>query len=282
MYPRNPGEASTVSISAVARATSAAPTIFDSVKIDGREFIDRGFGYNNPSLEAFIEVEQMYKKYERDLRKVKARNSGLQPQPDCGVSLEDAIIDDSEPSAQEVPGTPVREKVAEEQRTPSDPKTDSDAKDKRSTMNRENEGSRSYVDLLISIGAGKREYSRFSASRSPLRKYLTYISAATAMVSDAEDTHLKLSDIAERSKASYYRFNEGRATSAIRVDEWQVWRGRNETLEKITHATDAYCSLPKVQASLRRCAELLLAHRLIQPSGMLESCRRCLEPQLTS
>ena len=43
----------------VARATSAAPTYFSSIKIGNAEYIDGGFGQNNPSTPVFWEVSQV-------------------------------------------------------------------------------------------------------------------------------------------------------------------------------------------------------------------------------
>lgn len=44
----------------VARATSAAPGFFPLAKVDGREFLDGGFGTNNPSHEASMELSTMH------------------------------------------------------------------------------------------------------------------------------------------------------------------------------------------------------------------------------
>ena len=43
----------------VARATSAAPTYFKPPKIDGLEYVDGGFGANNPCAEIYDEVRKM-------------------------------------------------------------------------------------------------------------------------------------------------------------------------------------------------------------------------------
>ncbi|KAH9216656.1 hypothetical protein DL95DRAFT_272200, partial [Leptodontidium sp. 2 PMI_412] len=43
----------------VARATSAAPTYFNTIKIGEDEYGDGGFGENNPSTRIFFEVSQM-------------------------------------------------------------------------------------------------------------------------------------------------------------------------------------------------------------------------------
>ena len=44
----------------IARATSAAPTYFEAVKIGNRKLGDGGFGCNNPSWEAYNEVQDMH------------------------------------------------------------------------------------------------------------------------------------------------------------------------------------------------------------------------------
>lgn len=56
---RNPGPAQDILIRDVARATSAAPTYFKTMKILGQEFQDGGFGANNPSELAFVEVRNI-------------------------------------------------------------------------------------------------------------------------------------------------------------------------------------------------------------------------------
>ena len=53
---RNPGEAQDIPIWQVARATSAAPTYFKPMEIDGLSYIDGGFGANNPCSEIVDEV----------------------------------------------------------------------------------------------------------------------------------------------------------------------------------------------------------------------------------
>ena len=56
---RNPDLAHDIPIWQVARATSAAPTYFKAPKIDGLEYLDGGFGSNNPSTEICDEVRTM-------------------------------------------------------------------------------------------------------------------------------------------------------------------------------------------------------------------------------
>ena len=56
---RNPGVAHSIPIWEVARATTAAPTYFEPIKISNRKFGDGGFGTNNPAEEMFWEVVHM-------------------------------------------------------------------------------------------------------------------------------------------------------------------------------------------------------------------------------
>ena len=63
MLERNPDNYHHYQILEVALATTAAPSYFKSVKLDERpdeEFIDGGFGANNPSQEAYRSVKQLF------------------------------------------------------------------------------------------------------------------------------------------------------------------------------------------------------------------------------
>ena len=56
---RNPGPAHDIPIYQVGRATSAAPRYFKEIEIEGRRYIDGGFGTNNPCKELYKEVRRM-------------------------------------------------------------------------------------------------------------------------------------------------------------------------------------------------------------------------------
>ena len=58
--PLKPGPASTHQIWEVARATSAAPTFFAPINLDGNMFVDGGVTANNPTQEALREVAFLY------------------------------------------------------------------------------------------------------------------------------------------------------------------------------------------------------------------------------
>jgi hypothetical protein len=59
-WERNPGPAHAIPIWKIARATSAAPTYFKRMEIDGAEFMDGALGTNNPAVEAYEEVKCMH------------------------------------------------------------------------------------------------------------------------------------------------------------------------------------------------------------------------------
>ena len=62
---RNPSPAHDIPIWQVARATCAAPAYFKPAAIDGQEYLDGGFGTNNPCAETFYEVKNMNNDYEK-------------------------------------------------------------------------------------------------------------------------------------------------------------------------------------------------------------------------
>ena len=57
----NNGKIADVEIWKAARATSAAPTYFDKIKIGDFEFMDGGFGTNNPSMVAWSECKEIFR-----------------------------------------------------------------------------------------------------------------------------------------------------------------------------------------------------------------------------
>ena len=60
----------------VARATSAAPTYFKPINIDGRKYLDGGFGANNPCAEIYEEVRKMNNRAEKCVKVVVSIGTG--------------------------------------------------------------------------------------------------------------------------------------------------------------------------------------------------------------
>src|SRR5436190_21991288 len=58
--PLNPGPAHHGPLWEVARATSAAPRYFESIKFMNRKFLDGGMGANKPGRIAYQEVHRMH------------------------------------------------------------------------------------------------------------------------------------------------------------------------------------------------------------------------------
>ena len=66
-----------VNIVQAALATSAAPTFFEPVYIDGRSYIDGGLGSNNPAFEVQNEAQDIWRN----------QSTGLMPMVGCMVSI---------------------------------------------------------------------------------------------------------------------------------------------------------------------------------------------------
>lgn len=206
---RNPGYAHRLPIWQVARATSAAPTYFEPIMIEDREFIDGGFGTNNPAEEIYHEVCQM------------------------------------------------------------------------------NMNNKSSIGLLISIGTGQSEVSRFGKGR--LRKYHAILLATKQIAVDSEKVHeqMRRKFPINDGKTKYYRFNvpissndshevrfsnvrrqaaedltDGRRQKSkplgeMAMDEWKS----KSTLRDIKIATEAYLADPETRDDLWKVANILVRTR---------------------
>ena len=75
-WDRNPAQAHDIAIWQVARATAAAPTYFKPMVIEGLEYLDGGFGANNPCLEAYDEVKKMNNNAKRCVRYILSVGTG--------------------------------------------------------------------------------------------------------------------------------------------------------------------------------------------------------------
>lgn len=138
MLHRNPGVANKNEIWKVARATSAAPAYFKPMKIDDDEYLDGGFGANNPCAEVYDEVQRMNNSAER-----------------C-------------------------------------------------------------VGLIISVGTGKLQQSRFQGRG--FRRYIGFFHFATKWAADSEEKHI---DMTRLNLPNYARFNVESALGAMKLDEWR-------------------------------------------------------------
>ena len=82
---RNPDHDCKYEIWKVGRATCAAPTYFESVKLEEEdeefEFIDGGFGANNPSDEAYTSVKQLHKDDPQSIKILVSIGTGKNQEP---------------------------------------------------------------------------------------------------------------------------------------------------------------------------------------------------------
>lgn len=78
---------STCKIWEVARATSAAPTFFDSIKIGRQEFVDGGLGANNPVEFVLREAEEIWTNATRRIQCIVSIGTGLSRDVDIGNNL---------------------------------------------------------------------------------------------------------------------------------------------------------------------------------------------------
>ena len=85
-WVRNPGAAHAIPIWKVGRATSAAPSYFEPMQIDGFDFLDGGLGCNNPSLEAYKEVSIIHNQASNALGMLLSVGTGESEFDLCGRS----------------------------------------------------------------------------------------------------------------------------------------------------------------------------------------------------
>ncbi|OCL08373.1 FabD/lysophospholipase-like protein [Glonium stellatum] len=131
----------------------------------------------------------------------------------------------------------------------------------------------SSISLLLSVGTGQSEVSRFADGA--FRKFYAYLKAAKKLASDSEGCHENFLRF-KPSDLEYCRLNVPNESGLgdMKLDEWKKEgdlkfkktgiRLRNEadsTLAKIKHITRTYCNQPMVRAKLEDVAEILVNHR---------------------
>ena len=186
MGAQNPGPATDYQIWQVAQATAAAPSYFPPVKIDGEEFLDGGFGVNNPSQLASKELSTIH-----------------------------------------------------------------DTKD----------------ICLISFGSG-RHRSTSKNSSSQLGRIIGLVRTAIELVTDTENIHRHMLDLARQSdKFSYFRFNVP-GLEHIAMDQLvlepsgkQFQPGEERTIAFIRARTHEYLKQAETRESIKSCAQMVVDSR---------------------
>lgn len=181
---QTPGAATDYQIWQVAQATVAAPGYFPPVKIDGEEFLDGGFGVNNPSQLASEEVSTIH-----------------------------------------------------------------DTKDV----------------CLISFGSGKHRHTYKNRSSSQLGRYIGLVRTAIGLVTDTENVHRHMLDLARQSdKFSYFRFNvpglEHIAMDQLVLDPSgkRFQPGEERTIPFIRARTQEYLKQAETRESIKSCAQTVV------------------------
>ena len=162
----------------------------------------------------------------------------------------------------------------------------------------------SSISLLLSIGTGRSEVSRFDDGA--FQKFYAYFKAAKKLASDSEGMHENFKRFKPEG-LQYYRLNvpNEHGLGDMKLDEWKKQGGlkftktgigrrkeSDSTLSKIKYITDSYCRLLTVRTELEGVAETLVNHRRarcrdsrlwelfstgVQYRCMVRKCRKAME-----
>lgn len=251
LLDRNPGLAHDVPIYQVALATSAAPTYFKPAKIGDLEYLDGGFGANNPCVEIYDEVRKMNNNSESCIHIIVSigtgKNNELARFGGEGVSRYWNYLNFAKKWASESETTHL-------------------------SMMRKKEHSATkfnYFRLNVEEGLGPMkldEWKARGAMRVRMGRWIGRMRFAKPSVGDnSRSGHVNgtMTDnekiIAPDPKGS---------SSDERIPEW--FRPKNETLEEITRCTEDYLKEHQVQEWIKECARILVESR---------RCRAKMDPQ---
>ncbi|KAI6090917.1 FabD/lysophospholipase-like protein [Hypoxylon rubiginosum] len=111
------------------------------------------------------------------------------------------------------------------------------------------------VGIFVSIGTA-RPIEEPSGPR-----LLWTIKDGIARLGDPEPTHRHMQAAAQEKGFSYYRLNEPNGLHGMQMDSWKPRQTGENTMETMHNAFNAFCSQPKMESYIRRCAEELVAER---------------------
>lgn len=112
--------------------------------------------------------------------------------------------------------------------------------------------------LVISIGSGQSTQTRrFAGSNLKV-----VISAIARLITQTQNVHNTLLEVAKRSELDYFRFTMDPGLNGISLDTWKVKKrgGKTiyKTLERIEKECMRYLKQEDVRAELRRCAQIIV------------------------
>jgi len=269
---RNPGPAHDIPIWEVARATSAAPGYFKPPVIMGKQYLDGGFGANNPCEEIYEEVRTMNNHAEtctsiilsvgtgkaKDLRRIRKAS---------GLSRYINLINVAIKWASESEETHVR--MVRRTRDRGDP-------------------SMKYLRLNVEDGIGQMKLDEWHArgpTRSKIGSRVGQIrSSRRTKLVRAEDKPSAVNSCADTDDggiespttaihhafgenghaAGYERPMESAPSAILEAENSSIprfFRPKNKTLDSIRKHTGAYLGDPEVQRDIQKIATLLVEGR---------------------
>ncbi len=112
--------------------------------------------------------------------------------------------------------------------------------------------------LVISIGSGQStQTQRFAGSNLKV-----VISAIARLITQTQNVHNTLLEVAQRSELDYFRFTMDPGLKGISLDTWKVKKrgGKTiyKTLERIEKECMRYLKQEDVRVELRRCAQIIV------------------------
>lgn len=229
-FLRNLGGADSAPIWEVARATSACPYYFENATFGGQTFRDGGgAGFNNPSLEAFAEVNAIHRWRQEYAEKFSKHHDTLE--------LEDLRQHSTQTHIQH-------------------------AADKKQEL-------QDAIALFISIGSCNRPLPAHRASKTPPRLNTLAGIHQTATSTYTQRTHEEMARVTWGTDTAYYRLHVvGESTGSMEIDEWGkgtvAGKRVNTTLERIERETGRYLEDAETKECIRACAEKLVAQRRAQ------------------
>ena len=236
---RNPDLAHDIPIWKVGRATSAAPSYFEPAKIDGLEYVDGGFGANNPSQEAYREVRRMNNNSDAAI--------GIMVSVGTGVNLSSSRFTDRTGLSKYWHYLDFMKKWATESETTH--------------------------EHMLEISKDKFNYHRFNVAkcigtmkldewktRGKIRRGLGILIGKTRGPSPKADGLPPLMQTGETElEKKVNRLNSSRGDDTLKIPEWL--KARNKTIEFMSKHTKDYLEDPNVIDWLDKCAAYLVEGR---------------------
>lgn len=251
LLDRNPGLAHDVPIYQVARATSAAPTYFKPAKIGDLEYLDGGFGANNPCVEIYDEVRKMNNNSESCIHIIVSigtgKNNELARFGGEGVSRYWNYLNFAKKWASESETT-------------------------HTYMVRKREHSSTkfhYCRLNVEEGLATMKLDEWRARGAMRVRFGRWIGRMrSAKPSAKEDESRPSHENGIMVDDQKIMADPEGLSSDERIPKW--FRPKNKTLEEITRCTEEYLKGHDVQESINECAKILVESR---------RCRAKMDPQ---